>query len=197
MRKEKRNNLLNLPNCLSLLRIFLIPVFLVLMVNRKITEAFIVFLLAGFTDILDGFTARLLHLKTKIGAFLDPMADKLLMTASFIILTIPSLNSPNVIPFWLTISVIGRDLLIVSAAFVLYKLRGQKTFLPSILGKTCTVLQVMVPILVLFLNFRQIESHLLIWLYSLTLLFTFLSVRELRKAHSGAIILKKKEDPHD
>lgn len=175
MSKKKRNDILNLPNILSLLRIFLIPVFLVLMVNRKITEAFIVFLFAGLTDILDGFTARLLHLKTKIGAFLDPAADKLLMTASFIILTLPSLNSPNVIPVWLTVSVIGRDLLIASAALVLFKLKGQKTFLPSLLGKTCTVLQVLVPLLVLFLNVRQISSSLLIWLYYLTLIFTLLS----------------------
>jgi cardiolipin synthase len=175
MSKKKKSDILNLPNILSLLRIFLIPVFLVLMVNQKITEAFIVFLLAGLTDVLDGFAARLLHLKTKIGAFLDPAADKLLMTASFIILTLPSLNSPNVIPVWLTVSVIGRDLLIASAAFVLFKLKGQKTFLPSLLGKTCTVLQVLVPLLVLFLNVRQISSSLLIWLYYLTLVFTLLS----------------------
>lgn len=175
MSKKKRSDILNLPNILSLLRIFLIPVFLVLMVNQKITEAFIVFLLAGLTDVLDGFAARLLHLKTKIGAFLDPAADKLLMTASFIILTLPALNSPNVIPVWLTVSVIGRDLLIASAAFVLFKLKGQKTFLPSLLGKTCTVLQVLVPLLVLFLNVRQISSSLLTWLYYLTLVFTLLS----------------------
>jgi len=124
---------------------------------------------------LDGFAARLLHQKTKIGAILDPAADKLLMTASFIILTIPAINSPNVIPSWLTISVIGRDLLIASAALVLYMLKGQKTFLPSLLGKTCTVLQVMVPLLVLLLNTRQISSPLLLWLYYLTLIFTFLS----------------------
>jgi cardiolipin synthase len=175
MSKKKRSDILNLPNILSLLRIFLIPVFLVLMVKGKITEAFIVFLIAGLTDVLDGFTARLLHLKTKIGAFLDPAADKLLMTASFIILTLPSLNSPNVIPVWLTVSVIGRDLLIASAALVLFKLKGQKTFLPSLLGKICTVLQVLVPLLVLLLNVRQISSSLLIWLYYLTLIFTILS----------------------
>lgn len=175
MSKKKRSDILNLPNILSLLRIFLIPVFLVLMVKGKITEAFIVFLVAGLTDVLDGFTARLLHLKTKIGVFLDPAADKLLMTASFIILTLPSLNSPNVIPVWLTVSVIGRDLLIASAALVLFKLKGQKTFLPSLLGKTCTVLQVLVPLLVLLLNVRQISSSLLIWLYYLTLIFTILS----------------------
>lgn len=175
MRTGKKSDLLKLPNIISLLRILLIPVFLVLMVNRKTAEAFYVFLFAGLTDILDGFTARVMHLKTKIGAILDPAADKLLMTASFIILTLPLLNSPNVIPSWLTISVVGRDVLIASAALVLYILKGQKTFLPSLLGKTCTVLQVMVPLLVLFLNYRKISSPLLLWLYYLTLLFTLLS----------------------
>jgi cardiolipin synthase len=175
MKAAQKSDWLKLPNVLSLLRILLIPVFLVLIINRKTTEAFFVFLFAGLTDILDGFAARLLHQKTKIGAILDPAGDKLLMTASFIILSIPALNSPNVIPFWLTISVIGRDLLIASAALVLYLLKGQKTFLPSLLGKTCTVLQVMVPLLILLLNTRQISSPLLLWLYYLTLLFTFLS----------------------
>jgi cardiolipin synthase len=175
MKAEKKSDWLKLPNVLSLLRILLIPVFLVLMVNRKTAEAFYVFLFAGLTDILDGSAARLLHQKTKIGAILDPAADKLLMTASFIILTIPAINSPNVIPSWLTISVIGRDLLIASAALVLFMLKGQKTFLPSLLGKTCTVLQVMVPLLVLLLNYRQVSSPLLLWLYYLTLIFTFLS----------------------
>lgn len=175
MKPAQKTDILKLPNILTLLRILLIPVFLVLMVQGKVAEAFVVFLTAGLTDILDGFTARLMHLKTKIGAILDPAADKLLMTASFIILTIPSLNSPNVIPFWLTTLVIGRDLLIASGALVLFKLRGQTTFLPSLLGKTCTVLQVMVPLLVLFLNLRQITSPLLIWFYYLTFFFTFLS----------------------
>lgn len=175
MKEKKKSDWLKLPNVLSLLRILLIPVFLILMVNRKTTEAFYVFLFAGLTDVLDGFAARILHQKTKIGAILDPAADKLLMTASFIILSIPALNSPNVIPSWLTFSVIGRDLLIASAALALYMLKGQKTFLPSLLGKTCTVLQVMVPLLVLLLNTRQISSPLLLWFYYLTLLFTLLS----------------------
>jgi cardiolipin synthase len=175
MNTEKKNTVLNLPNLLSILRILLIPLFLLLMIKRKTPEALIVFLFAGLTDVLDGFTARVWHMKTKIGAFLDPAADKLLMTASFIVLTIPSMNSPNIIPFWLTITVIGRDLLIVSATFILYLLRGQKTFLPTLLGKTCTVLQVMVILIVLFLNTRQVSFPQLIWLYLLTLLFTVLS----------------------
>ena len=175
MRKEEKNSLFNLPNILSLIRILLIPVFLVLMFQRKMLEAFIVFLFAGFTDILDGFTARLWHLKTKLGALLDPAADKLLMTASFIVLTLPSLNLSNTIPLWLTTAVVGRDLFLVSSAFIAYKLRGQKSFPPSTLGKTCTVCQVTIILLVLFFNSIKTSPPYLIWLYVLTLVLTLLS----------------------
>ncbi len=175
MRKEEKNSLLNLPNILSLLRIFLIPVFLILMIRGKVKEASAVFFFAGFTDVLDGFAARLLHQKTKIGALLDPAGDKLLMTSAFIILTVPSLNSPHIIPLWLTAVVISRDLFIVSSAFALYKLRGQKTFLPSLWGKSSTVCQFMVLILVLFFNSFQISFPYLRLLYFLTLALTLLS----------------------
>lgn len=175
MRKEEKNSLLNLPNILSLLRILLIPVFLALMIQGKVMEASAVFFFAGFTDVLDGFAARLLHQRTKIGALLDPAGDKLLMTSAFIVLTIPSLNSPHIIPLWLTIVVISRDLFIVSSAFALYKLRGQKTFLPSIWGKSSTVCQFMVLILVLFFNSFQISFPYLRLLYFLTLALTLLS----------------------
>ena len=173
--KTKKNRLFILPNVISLLRILLIPIFIVMMLQRKTLEAFAVFLLAGLTDLLDGFTARLWHLKTRIGALLDPAADKLLMTASFIVLTIPSINSPHIIPLWLTIVVISRDLVIVSSAFVLYKLRGQKTFRPSLLGKASTVCQIMVVLLVLFFNSFQISSPYLSLLCLLTLALTLLS----------------------
>jgi len=175
MRKEEKNSLLNLPNILSLLRILLIPVFLVLMIQGKVMEASAIFFFAGFTDVLDGFAARLFHQKTKIGALLDPAGDKLLMTSAFIVLTIPSLNSPHIIPLWLTIVVISRDLFIVSSAFALYKLRGQKTFLPSLWGKSSTVCQFMVLILVLFFNSFQISFPYLRLLYFLTLSLTLLS----------------------
>jgi cardiolipin synthase len=175
MRKEEKNSVLNLPNILSLLRILLIPVFLVLMIQGKVMEASAVFFFAGFTDVLDGFAARLLHQRTKIGALLDPAGDKLLMTSAFIVLTIPSLNSPHIIPLWLTIAVISRDLFIVSSAFALYKLRGQKTFLPSLWGKSSTVCQFMVLILVLFFNSFQISFPYLRLLYFLTLALTLLS----------------------
>lgn len=175
MREGEKSVWLALPNIISLVRILLIPVFVLMMIWRKTSEAFAVLLLAGFTDVLDGFTARALGLRTKLGALLDPAADKLLITASFILLTFPRLNSPNVIPLWLTMIVIGRDLLIVSGAFLLFKLRGQKTFPPSIPGKASTVCQIIVVLLVLLFNLAKVSSHFLVWFYFLTLALVILS----------------------
>lgn len=175
MEKDQKNTLLTLPNVLSFLRILLIPLFLFMMLQQKVIEAFVVFLIAGLTDLLDGITARLWHQKTKIGALLDPAADKLLMTASFIILTFPSLNSPSTIPLWLTIVVISRDVYLVSSTLILYKIRSQKSFPPTFLGKASTVCQMSVILFVLFTNSLQISFPYLTWLYLITLAFTLLS----------------------
>lgn len=175
MREREKSVWLALPNIISLFRILLIPVFVLMMTWRKTLEAFAVLALAGFTDVLDGFLARFLRQRTKLGALLDPAADKLLITASFITLTIPRLNSPNVIPLWLTMIVIGRDLLIVSGAFLLFKMRGQKTFPPSIPGKASTVCQIIVVLLVLLFNLAKVSSPFLVWLYFLTLALVILS----------------------
>ncbi len=181
MRKGEKRILLALPNIITLFRIFLIPVLVMMMLWKKTPEAFAVLLLAGFTDVLDGFAARALKLRSKVGALLDPAADKLLITASFILLTVPRLNSPNVIPLWLTMIVIGRDLLIASGALLLFKLRGQKTFPPSISGKASTVCQIMVVLLVLLFNLSKTSPFFLNWLYFLTLALAILSILQYSK----------------
>ena len=172
---KKDNSFLNLPNLITLLRIGLIPIFLWLILTKKVLLALLIFLLAGVSDLLDGLFARLLKKKTKIGAFLDPAADKLLMTASYIVLSIPYSNSPNLIPLWLTATVISRDLIIVFGALVVYRKTGHTTFLPSSLGKISTVFQVGTVLLVLFYNYLQISPPYLKWIFYLTLVFTFLS----------------------
>lgn len=125
----------NIPNVLTLLRIALIPVFAAMMVERRPKAAFLVFLAAAITDVLDGFAARTWHQGTKIGFILDPAADKLLMTAAFILLALPSLAGPNVLPLWLVLVAIGRDVAIVLAAYIMYRLRGIKVFPPPFSGK--------------------------------------------------------------
>jgi len=174
MEGSKQQNF-NLPNAISLSRVFLIPVFLYMMMSHKSTGAFTVFLIASSTDFLDGIAARALNQRTKLGALLDPASDKLFMTAAFIILTIPSLNSPNIIPLWLTVGVIGRDVVIVTGSFYLYRLIGQKSFPPTLVGKSSTVCQFTVLCVVLLLNMLGSSAPQLVWFYILTLSLTLIS----------------------
>jgi len=207
MDEVKKDKILTVPNILTFLRIFLAPVFLVMMLNRKPYESLLIFSLAGVTDLLDGFAARTLHLKSRLGSLLDPAADKLLMTLSFILVTIPGLSSPYALPLWLTATVIGRDLAISLGALLAYKLRGRKSFPPSLLGKISTVCQVMLVFLVLLANYVRssaFERRLAIsplltataldWACGATLILTLLSW-----LHYGllgmAILFPRKEKP--
>jgi cardiolipin synthase len=146
-----------------------------MLLQNKALHAMIVFLFASSTDVLDGMTARIWDQKTKIGGLLDPAADKLLMTTAVIILSIPSVSQPNTIPLWLTVAIIGRDIAIVSGAFVMYKLRGHTKFSPSLIGKTSTVCQMGVILCVLLLNVLDRIPAFLSWLYILTVVLTIIS----------------------
>ncbi len=166
---------LMLPNILTLSRILLIPFFLAMFLEKKPTEAFFVFLLAGLTDVLDGLAARLWHQKSKVGLWLDPAADKLLLTAAFVLLSLPEISRPNVIPFLVVSIVIGRDVLIAIAVLILYRLKRQTSFPPSILGKASTVCQVLTVLLVLLFNALGTTPFILSWMYDTTLVATILS----------------------
>jgi cardiolipin synthase len=164
-----------LPNLLTLSRILLVPVFLWMMLEKKPVEAFLVFLLAGLTDVLDGLAARLRHQKSRLGLWLDPAADKILLTAAFVLLGLPGLSKPNAIPFHVVLIVIGRDVLIAIAALLLMRLKGQKAFYPTLVGKVSTVSQVLTVLVVLILNTLGRTSFILSWFYDATLAATVLS----------------------
>jgi len=164
-----------LPNLLTLSRILLVPVFLWMMLKQKPVEAFMVFLLAGLTDVLDGLAARLWHQKSRLGLWLDPAADKILLTAAFVLLSLPAVSKPNAIPFRVVFIVIGRDVLIAVAALLLMRLKGQKAFYPTLLGKVSTVCQVLTVLVVLIFNTMGKTSSILSWLYDATLAATVLS----------------------
>ena len=100
-------------NQLTLTRVMLVPPFVILTVYGYFGWALIVFAVAGLTDLLDGLIARKFSRRTDLGAWLDPMADKLLIVATVIVLTLPGLGLVNTLPIWLTILVISRDVLIV------------------------------------------------------------------------------------
>ena len=118
-----------IPNLLSLLRMGLIPLFIIMVVNGDPPKALLIFLVAGVTDALDGFIARFWKQQSPLGAYLDPMADKLLLTTAYVVLAIPSLNHGGTqIPAWVTILVIARDVLIVAVALVLSLAAGIRNF---------------------------------------------------------------------
>ncbi len=167
--------IITIPNLFTILRIGLIPLFLSYMIQHNPRKALIVFFIAASTDFLDGIAARVLKQKSKIGALLDPAGDKLLMTAAMIALSIPSISSPNVIPIWLTIFVIGRDLYIVAGSLVVYMHTRHTTFTPTFMGKMSTVCQMSILILVLFFNTNNSAQPNLLWLYIMTLGLTIIS----------------------
>lgn len=147
------SNVVTVPNLLSFLRMALIPVFASLLYYQKSGWALIIFLIAGISDGIDGFVARRFKQETELGTIIDPIADKLLMTVAFIILTFPNVFPPVKhlpVPFWVTAAVIGRDVLIVTVAGAINIMTGFRGFKPSWLGKLSTLVQVFAVGLILF-----------------------------------------------
>jgi cardiolipin synthase len=140
---------MNLPNYITLLRVILIPFFIDLMIYGYYGGALAVFAAACVTDALDGLLARLLKQKTELGAFLDPMADKLLILSAFV--TLVYLGK---LPIWLVIIVISRDAILTLGSLVIYFITNKLKIEPSIIGKMTTVLQLAVVTLTLiFMNY--------------------------------------------
>lgn len=133
--------MLTYANQLTILRMIMVPCFVLLVIYGHPMTATLVFVLAGITDGLDGLIARRLKQKTDLGQFLDPMADKLLLTAAFIVLTLPSVPVPLHIPIWLTVLTISRDLVIALSVLIIHRQTGHALFPPTLLGKFTTAIQ--------------------------------------------------------
>ncbi len=185
-----RSDVFTVPNLLSFFRILLVPIFLWSLLNHRSFGALAVFFVAGLTDLLDGMAARIWHQRSRLGVFLDPAGDKLLMATSFIALSVPSLGRPNTIPLWLTAVVIFRDLLIAGGALYGYLAWRQKTFFPTLFGKISTGCQVGMIYLVLFFNHRGVTPRIMPWIYGITLFWTLAS--GVHYFASGLKILREK-----
>ena len=147
-------------NQLTLARVLLAPAFVILTVYGYLGWALIVFGVAGLTDLLDGVIARKFSRRTSIGAWLDPMADKLLIVATVTVLTMPGLGLVNKLPVWLTILVISRDLLIVLTVAVINLAVGRREFRPSIYGKIATATYILTCVIIMYFNYLQRPSPL-------------------------------------
>jgi cardiolipin synthase len=154
---------MTIPNLLTLSRIFLVPSFLIAVIYRSFTTAFSIFVAAGLTDFLDGFFARKLNQYSLLGTFLDPIADKLLMAVSYISLAVVGL-----IPPWLSVVVVFKDLFIVIGAAVLYFVKGEVNPFPTRWGKQSTFLQILTIAFALCPFSVGILSGMAPWLYWIT-----------------------------
>jgi cardiolipin synthase (CMP-forming) len=134
-------------NQLTLLRMLLIPAFVILVIYGHLGWALTVFVTAGVTDGLDGLIARWSGQKTKLGAWLDPMADKLLLVTTFVVLT------ENRFPIWLTVCIISRDIVIVATVAIVNLAIGPRTFQPSMFGKIATATYIVTAVAAMLFNY--------------------------------------------
>ena len=165
--------MLNLPNTLTLLRILTIPLFLEFLAYHLYFEALVVFAIGGLTDFLDGLAARWMNQQTALGAYLDPVADKLLVITSYIML-----GSIDGIPMWLAVVVVVRDAIIVVGYCVIYFLVEERWQVkPSRIGKWSTTFQLLTLALALALlhDPKMFSAGLLNLFVGLTAFMTVLS----------------------
>ena len=162
-------------NQLTLLRMLLIPGFVILMVYGYRGWALITFFVAGLTDLFDGLLARHAGQKTTLGAWLDPMADKLLLVTMFVVLTLPGLGLANRLPIWFTVLVISRDVAIVLTVAVVNLAVGPRTFRPSIYGKVATATYIITGVVALYFNYLERASPMVTVFIYASLVITVVS----------------------
>jgi cardiolipin synthase (CMP-forming) len=148
----KPSELLTAPNQLTLLRMVFLPFIVINLVGGHYRWALILFVLAGLSDGLDGLLARVLKQQTTLGQYLDPIADKLLLSTMFMVLSIL-----HKIPWKYTVLVFSRDISILCASAVLYMIAGLRNFRPSIFGKANTLSQVAAVFFVLLLQMESVR----------------------------------------
>jgi cardiolipin synthase len=164
----KLSQILSAPNQLTLLRMMFVPFIVIKLVEGHSSSALILFVLAGLSDGLDGLLARTLKQQTVLGQYLDPIADKLLLSTMFMVLSIL-----HKIPWKFTVLVFSRDLTILIASAVLYAIAGLRDFRPSIFGKANTFAQVAAIFFVLLLEINKSRWVAIARLTFLRATFTF------------------------
>ncbi len=184
-----KNEFWTTPNQLTLLRLFFIPFINICIVERRYHAALILLVIAGLSDGLDGLAARLLHQQTKLGEYLDPIADKLLLSSLFLVM-----SSRHLIPWRYTVMVFSRDLGILIISALLYTV-GLRDFRPGIFGKINTACQIAAVFFVLLAKMYQDErlwmtrQVLLYGVFAFTLAsaihYVYLTGQRLKKLQAG------------
>jgi cardiolipin synthase len=175
------SRIITLPNLLTIIRMALIPVFVSLLFYQRFVLALTVFVFAGITDGLDGLLARRFHQQSPLGRILDPIADKMMLVTSFVVLSMRGVYPTPLphhlpIPFWVTITVISRDVFILVGAAAINMVSGFRAFRPSFLGKLSTVVQIVaIAIVILAAQTRVGTGYYLPTVYLTVFTLTLLS----------------------
>lgn len=138
---------MTIPNVITIIRLFLVPLVVLMMVQGRMQAAFVLFLIAGISDAVDGAIARRFDMKSELGAYLDPLADKALIVSIYV-----TLGVTGVIPSWLTILVVARDIMIVSAVMISWIMDKPVEIAPIIVSKLNTGAQIGFAALILGAN---------------------------------------------
>lgn len=161
---------MTVPNLITTIRIILAPIFVIYIINGELITGLAILIITALSDGIDGLIARLFNQKSRLGAYLDPLADKIILTSAFV-----SLSVMGLLPSWLTVMVISRDVLIVMGISILF-FNGTKIDIhPAISSKITTCLQFLTVILVLSKDFILNLQGYFIYLYYLTAFFTIIS----------------------
>lgn len=163
-----------IPNGITLVRLALIPFFVLAVLGGNHRLALGIFVAAGVSDALDGLVARMLGMRSLLGTYLDPIADKTLLVTAYVALTLPSPHAVT-IPLWLTVMALSRDFLIVLVALLLYLGAGVREFPPSIWGKGTTFWHILTIAVVLLANVVRIPEPLVMACFYIALTFTVVS----------------------
>jgi cardiolipin synthase len=179
---------MNLPNTLTVIRVLLIPAFVIFIINHNYIYALVTFAIAGITDGLDGLLARLTHQKTELGAYLDPIADKLLLMSAYL-----SLAIVEVLPGWLSVIVIARDVIILLGILVIMLISRPPAIHPSFVSKMTTTFQILTVLLALLAGYDSFFKQLTpIAIYGTTFLTVLSGIHYI---YLGTRILNQKS-PH-
>ena len=151
---------MTIPNLITSIRIILVPIFVIYLINDKLLDALIVFIVAGLSDALDGFVARLFDQKSKLGSYLDPLADKILLVAAFVVLAVRGF-----VPPWLTVIVISRDVLILLGVLILFLNGTDFNVRPSVLSKMTTCIQLGTVFMILSAGYFHFFSRISVYVF--------------------------------
>jgi len=175
------SRIITLPNVLTIFRMALIPLFVSLLFYQKFLPALATFIVAGATDGLDGLLARRFHQQSPLGRILDPIADKMMLVTSFIVLSMKGVFPTPIpkhlpIPFWVTITVLSRDVFILVGAAAINMVTGFRAFQPSFPGKVSTLVQIVaVATVMLAAQVRIGTGYYLPTVYAAVFAFTLFS----------------------